>query len=90
MYQCYGMVDEHTSEIVRKYKDLRVWDYRLLAQPQWDSYNMKDLNGTYSGNVIDSTVKGDNRDDKAATATTSGGAKKKRKSGGSWFSSSSQ
>lgn len=55
-----------------KFKDLEQSDYRLLAMPSWDSYDMKDLDGKYTGNVVDKIER----------------KKTIAKSKGSWFQSS--
>merc|ERR1711879_657254 len=89
--RCYGLADECTTDVIRRYKDLQQVDYRLMAMPTWDSYNMADIDGTYSGNVMDFTAKATPRDDGISSPSRSLREKKsnssKKSSGGSWFSS---
>merc|ERR1712129_191445 len=57
----YGLVDEHSSFVVRKYADLEVSDYRLFEVFDWDKYNDADADGkTFSGvvQVNDNKAKG--------------------------------
>merc|ERR1712130_462943 len=94
--RCYGLADECTTDVIRKYKDLQQVDYRLMAMPTWDSYNMADVDGTYSGNVVDFTAKATPRNDdthdsvSSLSSTRSLREKKSKKStggkssGGSW------
>ena len=55
--KCYGMTNQYSGEVVRKFQDLEKSDYRLFAMPTWDSYDMKDLDGKYTGNVVERVPK---------------------------------
>eukprot|EP00485_Elphidium_margaritaceum_P018835 CAMPEP_0202733564 /NCGR_PEP_ID=MMETSP1385-20130828/188233_1 /ASSEMBLY_ACC=CAM_ASM_000861 /TAXON_ID=933848 /ORGANISM="Elphidium margaritaceum" /LENGTH=313 /DNA_ID=CAMNT_0049399901 /DNA_START=31 /DNA_END=972 /DNA_ORIENTATION=+ len=50
--KCYAFVDEHSSLIIREYKDLQTSDYRLMDVSDWDAYNSADADGSYSGSTV--------------------------------------
>jgi len=82
----YGLVDEHTSLVVRKFEDLEVSDYRLFEVREWDKYNDPDEDGkTFSGTV-------QVNDGKGAKPKPSNNKKKvsKKETSSGWFSSSSK
>lgn len=75
----YGLVDEHSALVVRKFEDLEVSDYRLFDVKQWDKYNDPEKDGkTFSGMV-------QANDAKTANDQTKKNKKKQASSG--WFGS---
>eukprot|EP01084_Bolivina_argentea_P320524 556151_1 len=76
--KCYGLVDEHTSLIVRKFKDLEQSDYRLANINNWDQCNAPDLDGSYSGSI------GINSNKNNKGASNKKGKKTKTSSSGWW------